>query len=307
MNLTGPQPKLPESERNISLHQPMQSAELEAAWDTAAEAIEEDAMRLVRYGKCLRYLVPVLPREASILEVGCGEGTGLLLLREFGFTQLTGVEVSTERLRRAAAKLPPSVSLCHVSPAGRLPFTDGQFDAVITAAVLEHTVDPESFVRELARVTRPGGNVVVSSDCYSWRILKLLGIYQSRQPIDRALLPWTLRRHFEQAKLDLIHCEGFPLPGEEYRFLGLLFSRPRLFLARVRGIIKRMMGKRQINHLESTSQSIGHTSSSEEAWLAAKPISNFQLEPFQSRPFWSNLPILLFSDETVFFLRKGRD
>src|SRR6266536_2895702 len=112
---------------------------------------------------------------------------------------------------------------------------------------------------------------------------------------------------FRASKTRFDSLRRIPLPGEEYRFLGLLFSRPRLFLARVRGIIKRMMGKRQINHLESTSQSIGHTSSSEEAWLAAKPISNFQLEPFQSRPFWSNLPILLFSDETVFFLRKGRD
>src|SRR6266498_404947 len=107
MNLIGPQRKLSESGRDIGWHQPIQNAELEAAWETAAEAIEEDAMRLVRYGKCLRYLVPVLPREARILEVGCGEGTGLLMLQEFGFTQLTGVEVSTERLRRAAAKLPP--------------------------------------------------------------------------------------------------------------------------------------------------------------------------------------------------------
>jgi SAM-dependent methyltransferase len=43
----------------------------------------------------------------------------------------------------------------------RLPFQDGSFDLVSSNMVFEHLVEPEATVRELARVTKPGGRIVV--------------------------------------------------------------------------------------------------------------------------------------------------
>jgi SAM-dependent methyltransferase len=48
------------------------------------------------------------------------------------------------------------------SPLEEIPRPDGYFDAVLCNAVLEHVIDPIKVVSELARVTRPGGHLIVS-------------------------------------------------------------------------------------------------------------------------------------------------
>jgi SAM-dependent methyltransferase len=258
------------------------------AWDSAAEALESDPMRVIRYGKCFRYLTNLSRETTRVLEVGCGEGSGLTLLRQMGFQHLSGVEVSAERARRAAAKLPRDISVQVNSPTGALPFADATFDAVISAAVIEHTVDPVAFVADLTRVTKPGGVIVISSDCYSWRILQWLGIYQTAQPIDRAQPAWELRRQFERQGLTLLHSEGFPLPGAQFRFLRLLASKPLGFLRRQSARVARRLR-------------FGHS-----APPAARPFAptKFSLSPWRTRPWLLSLPGLLLSDENVFFLRK---
>jgi ubiquinone/menaquinone biosynthesis C-methylase UbiE len=266
----------------------LKDASLAAAWDVAAEAIEQDLMRPVRYGMCMRYLIPNLKSDARILEVGCGEGTGLALLQQIGFKNLAGVEVSSERLRRAAAKLPQDVMLRPVGPTDPLPFANAEFDAVISAAVVEHTVHPAFFVRELARVTKPGGIVVVSSDCYTWRVLQLLGAYKTAQPIDRAPLLWTLCRQFQSAGLSLQHCEGFSLPGQEYRFLRTAFGRPGRVAARALVRLKQEVALKLFGIKEGK--------------LPRVPA--FRLDPWRPQSFWRSLPLVLCSDENVFFLRK---
>ncbi|MGA2050595.1 MAG: class I SAM-dependent methyltransferase [Terracidiphilus sp.] len=82
-----------------------------------------------------------LSRSATILEVGCGQGTELLALRTLGFGRLVGVDASCERLRRVAAKLGSDARLELVVPENPLPFDGDCFDVVISAAVIEHTLD----------------------------------------------------------------------------------------------------------------------------------------------------------------------
>ena len=268
------------------------------SWNRAADALESDVMRLVRYKKCIRYFLD-LDRQSKIVEVGCGEGSGLRLLKDLGFRRLFGVEVSIKRLQRARNKIGGDIPLLLVSPTGGLPLKTGSVDAVVSAAVIEHTVDPRVFVHEMARIVCPGGYVVISSDCYSWRILQLLGIYRSVQPIDRALFPTTLFRYFRESGLQVLSCEGFPLPGQEFRFLKLLAQTllmlpksaiqrliPAALKLRVRSILPR---QRRINALATDAMPTG-PSLMWETWPQALGISSFLK--------------LLFSDENVFFLTK---
>lgn len=97
----------------------------------------------------------------SVLDVGCGTGTGLARYAEAGCT-VVGVDVSPAMLARAAALLGDEAEL-HLTDGGPLPFEDDEYDLVVSSMVL-HEVPADSrvgFVSEMARVARPGGRVLV--------------------------------------------------------------------------------------------------------------------------------------------------
>lgn len=96
----------------------------------------------------------VVPKNARILEVGCNTGTQLLMLREMGFTDLSGVEIQSYALQQAKARLgdPQILSASALS----LPFADQNFDLVFTSGVLIHIapLDLPTALAEIHRCTR---------------------------------------------------------------------------------------------------------------------------------------------------------
>jgi len=100
-----------------------------------------------------------------LLDFGCGEGGFLRALRQSGAPlDLVGCDVSGNMLAVARERWStgPLPSLHAVSSEG-LPFADGEFDIVTMICVLHHIKPPMrlAVVRELFRVVRPGGSVVV--------------------------------------------------------------------------------------------------------------------------------------------------
>lgn len=91
-----------------------------------------------------------------ILDLGAGSGIMMDRLGDLGTVVGLDLAVSSARFCRDKGHL------ALVADAGLLPFPDGGFDAVIAADVIEHTPDDERVVRELARVIRPGGVVIVN-------------------------------------------------------------------------------------------------------------------------------------------------
>jgi SAM-dependent methyltransferase len=101
----------------------------------------------------------------SILDVGCGTGTAEVSLARLRLSQfrLIGVDLLFDRVRAAATAtrginarvLYAAADACH------LPFVDRAFDSTFCVAVLQHIRDAGRAVSELARVTRPGGRVLV--------------------------------------------------------------------------------------------------------------------------------------------------
>ncbi|MGI5429776.1 class I SAM-dependent methyltransferase [Streptomyces sp. CA-179760] len=108
-------------------------------------------------------LVP--PDTRGLLDLGCGTGivTRRLAAARDGM-RVTGVDLALAMARQAAARLPGAVVL---ADSRRLPFRDGEFDAVSSVWLLHlaaGSADVGAIVGECARVLRPGGVYVTTVD-----------------------------------------------------------------------------------------------------------------------------------------------
>ncbi len=108
-----------------------------------------------------------LPADAAILEIGCSGGPLMQRLRQQGYSDLTGIDVSAPAIELAQARGVPHVA---VMDGAALEFADARFDLVIASDVLEHIEDEGRALREWARVLRPGGQllVFVPAHAYLW-------------------------------------------------------------------------------------------------------------------------------------------
>jgi len=106
------------------------------------------------------------PRAGDrILDVGCGAGTAEVRLGQLGISQmrLYGVDLIGARVAEAAASAKAHNIRVRLASANAcaLPFKPNAFDSTFCVAVLQHVRDRAAAVRELARVTKPGGRVLV--------------------------------------------------------------------------------------------------------------------------------------------------
>ncbi len=99
------------------------------------------------------------------LDVGCGTGALLRALsRSFPATQLAGIDPSREMLRVARQKLGASVDL-RVAWAEGIPYPNDRFDVVASCSVFHYLRQPVVALKEMLRVLRPGGSLVITDWC----------------------------------------------------------------------------------------------------------------------------------------------
>ncbi len=135
-------------------------------------------------------LVSVAVGKGSLLEVGCGEGGNLFHLgRGKGLT--VGLDYSMAKAAFASGVIPWARLVC--GDAVRLPFRRNVFDRVLCRDLLHHLGGPEQLeaVKEMFRVCRPGGEVVVIEP--NGRN-PLMGVLALVVPAERGLLRSTPAR-----------------------------------------------------------------------------------------------------------------
>ncbi len=117
------------------------------------------------------YLLPTLQPGQTLLDVGCGPGTLTAdLARRVAPGRVVGVDRS-ERVLEMAREEAATGGVDNVSfeegDVMSLPFEDGSFDVVHAHQLLQHLQDPVAALREMRRVTRPGGTVAVRDADYT--------------------------------------------------------------------------------------------------------------------------------------------
>ncbi|MGC1273143.1 MAG: class I SAM-dependent methyltransferase [Planctomycetaceae bacterium] len=102
-------------------------------------------------------------RFDRILDIGSGAGQilGHLLKEARPDATIVAADLSHRMLRRARMRLKSHRPAYCAADVTRLPFADGSFDCVTCGWVIEHLPDPQPGLREMSRVLRPGGSLLL--------------------------------------------------------------------------------------------------------------------------------------------------
>jgi ubiquinone/menaquinone biosynthesis C-methylase UbiE len=149
------------------------SRRLEKIWsevplDYYQKAVKTNLLQATWHKNKLKNVVKLIPRPPkSILDVGCASGWFLSRLKGcFPNSTCTGVDVYQKAIY-FGIKTYPRLKL-RVADAHNLPFADHSFDLTVSTEVLEHVVNPSRAIREMKRVTVPGGTVIIEMDSGNW-------------------------------------------------------------------------------------------------------------------------------------------
>ena len=95
-----------------------------------------------------------------VLDVGCGFGQQMMLLRERGW-EAWGLDASSALAGYSRVRFEqPAPVVCAIAES--LPFADASFDRVVCQGSLDHFAQPESFLREVGRILKPDGRAVIA-------------------------------------------------------------------------------------------------------------------------------------------------
>ena len=153
-----------------------------------------------------------------ILEVACGRGGFMRQMVNAG-ARVTGCDFSSAALHAASSKvfLPNDAPLATLvqGDAQNLPFADRCFDVVVSCETIEHLPRVLAALREIHRVTRPGGRLFLTTPNY----FNFMGLYElyarfrhpdrkDDQPFDRRQWFPQIRHWIRQAGWTILRTDG---------------------------------------------------------------------------------------------------
>lgn len=150
-----------EGEKLVSLRKHYASEKQSLEYCLKTYSIHEQKAQecIARFNKFSR-----VGQDSKILEIGAAQGSLLIALKRLGY-DCEGIEPSEDALKVAQkmkAEFDIDIKLSK-GFAEHLPFDDQQFDFVIAISVLEHVLDPQSVMKEVFRILKPGGTFYFST------------------------------------------------------------------------------------------------------------------------------------------------
>lgn len=190
----------------------------------------------------------IATRESPrILDIGCGTGATARDLRRYG--EVTACDLALLPLQYCRRR---GLDELVVGDVLRLPFRDGSFDLAVALDLLEHVGDDIGAVRELHRVLKPGGRLVITVPAYQalWSNHDL-ALKHVRRYTARELRGRLLRAGFRVRKLSYAMTFLF-LPAAISRILSKMADRgkkPEAFVTPVSPAMNRLLTS--LEHIEA--------------------------------------------------------
>jgi 2-polyprenyl-3-methyl-5-hydroxy-6-metoxy-1,4-benzoquinol methylase len=164
--------------------------------------------------RCVNDKLSDFNRDISILDVCCGDGVGLLRMKELGFTNVVGVELSDKKIERARISTGLNVVQKDIC-SGPFDF-DQEFDVIYSSHTIEHVLNPEYTLSQLKKFLKKDGTMflvlpypdVAASSPHNVHPYKVhcgvipLGLHVKDNGV-------TTRSIIEKMGFRVIHCEFF--------------------------------------------------------------------------------------------------
>lgn len=179
------------------------SAEQHEAYDDATEVYSDPFGLISRdnrnHREKRRAIVAALPfgAEASVLEVGCGDGLHARWYQEF-FDEFAGVDLSESLCEQARARSGAKVVQCD---ARTLPWDDNSVDGVVGAAVLHHLPDIRVAFREWCRVANDAVVLMEPNYLFPKDLVTAYAVEEEQHKTQMA--PWRVRRALDDIESEL--------------------------------------------------------------------------------------------------------
>lgn len=137
------------------------------------EALESEGAPWPRLKRVIAFIEP-LANGSHVLDLGCGNG--IPATREIAKSHaVTGVDISSEQIRRAEANVPQATFRC--ADVREIEFPAGTFDAIVALYLMDNVpaADYPSLFEKFAGWLKPGGRILLSAEpgndegrLYSW-------------------------------------------------------------------------------------------------------------------------------------------
>lgn len=95
--------------------------------------------------------------NAHVLIDGCGVGTYAAKIRERYTPHVEAFDIEADRIKEAVQHTPNAL----IAAAEAVPYADNTFDTILSHEVLEHVLDDRAAVKEMVRVLKPGGRIII--------------------------------------------------------------------------------------------------------------------------------------------------
>ncbi len=177
-------------------------------------------------------------KRGKVLDIGAGTGRMLSELKQMGW-QVKGVDTEKQAVKQSQRR-GIELKLCDINKQS-LPFKANSFELVLCLDTLEHLTNEVKALKEINRVTKPGGIIILTLPAYQWLYSywdKMLG---------------HKRRYSKQSLKKIIKAKNFNI---EYLGYFSMFIFPLAILVR---LIKKLLGKIQISDFQTTPLSLVST------------------------------------------------